>query len=75
MKGFLTAVLLIGLHTTAPAQSQSTQPAKTAIVYVTHAGKWYHRADCLYLAKKNRALTLEEAKAQGLRPCKICRPK
>ena len=60
-----------------PAQAPRPTPQTTPgeVVYVTHAGKWYHRADCRYLTKKNTQLTLQEAKAQGLRPCKICRPK
>ena len=44
-------------------------------VFVTPAGKKYHREDCSRLARsKNvRAVTLAEAQAR-LEPCRVCKP-
>jgi methylphosphotriester-DNA--protein-cysteine methyltransferase len=58
------------------AQNHPNAPSQSTVerVYVTHAGKWYHREKCYYLAKTNTAITLEQARQQGLRPCKLCRP-
>ena len=52
-------------------------PAKEknqANVYVTKAGKRYHRQDCQFLAKSKIAINLGEAKARGFTPCRICKP-
>jgi len=42
-------------------------------VYITKYGKKYHKQGCSLIAKKNpQAITLKEAKAKGLEPCKRC---
>lgn len=45
-------------------------------VYVTKAGKKYHERDCQTLAKsKNvKAISIQQAKNDGYKPCKVCRP-
>ena len=43
-------------------------------VYVTKAGKRYHRQDCRFLAESKIAINLGEAKACGFTPCRICQP-
>jgi len=52
----------------------SAKPAATATyVFVTPAGKSYHRATCRF-AKGAMKITLEEAKRFGYSPCKVCKP-
>ncbi len=44
-----------------------------SIVHITNTGSKYHRAGCRTL-KSDREVTLDEAKAMGLEPCKVCNP-
>jgi endonuclease G, mitochondrial len=44
------------------------------IVYITKAGKKYHREGCRYIKKSKIAISLEDAKKKGLQPCKVCKP-
>lgn len=55
-------------------KAQAVSP--TDMVYVTPAGKCYHRKDCDTLAKSRtiNELTLEQAKASGRRACSVCEP-
>ncbi len=46
-------------------------PAEAA-VYAS--SKKYHRKECRFANKKNDPISLDEAKARGLSPCKICNP-
>jgi len=48
--------------------------AKEITVYITKTGNKYHRAGCKYLKKSCIPISLEEAKAEGYTPCKICNP-
>jgi len=49
---------------------------ESRMVYVTPKGAKYHLADCRTLKKSKdvSAITIEEAKAQGYEPCKVCKP-
>lgn len=51
----------------------SKTPASGA-VYITATGRKYHRAGCRYLGASPTALSLKDAEARGLTPCKVCRP-
>ena len=44
------------------------------IVYITATGECYHRAGCRYLSKSKIAIHLSKAKAEGYRPCSVCKP-
>ncbi len=46
----------------------------STIVYVTNTGECYHRGDCRYLSHSKIPITLAKAKAEGYRPCTVCRP-
>lgn len=50
--------------------------AATDRVCVTKTGKKYHRHDCKTLARSTQIteLTIEQAKARGYEPCKVCNP-
>jgi micrococcal nuclease len=48
--------------------------AKEITVYITKTGNKYHRAGCKYLKKSCIPISLEEAKAEGYTPCKVCNP-
>ena len=55
-------------------QAGKKAPEPTAeTVYVTRTGKRYHRAECRYLLSKIKT-NIEEAKASGYTPCKVCKP-
>jgi hypothetical protein len=49
-------------------------PESNPTVYITKTGKCYHQAGCQYLSKSCIAVTLEEARKRGLRPCSRCNP-
>lgn len=48
--------------------------AKLVTVYTTDTGVCYHNEDCFYLKKSKNQTTLDQAAAQGLRPCTVCQP-
>lgn len=57
----------------------STTPAflplsKTTYVYITKTGKKYHKSGCKYLKKSKIKKTLKWAKANGYKPCSVCKP-
>lgn len=70
--------------TTAPVSQAATQPEAqqsensqttdaTVKVHITNTGSKYHNAGCRTL-KSDIEVSLEDAKARGLEPCKICNP-
>lgn len=56
-----------------PAYSKPEEEA-TETVYRTPAGERYHRPTCRHVKGKEIALSLPEAKEQGLTPCRVCNP-
>lgn len=54
---------------------QSETDNNEEIVYITKTGSKYHRGDCRYLKSSKIPISLEEAKADGYEPCKVCNPK
>lgn len=44
-----------------------------SVVYVTPAGKRYHRRECRY-NRDNLSMDIAKAQAKGLTPCAICKP-
>ena len=57
----------------APGTSTETASGST-IVYITATGECYHRLGCRYLSKSCIPITLAKAKAEGYRPCSVCKP-
>lgn len=55
-----------------PSSATSESAANT--VYVTTSGAKYHRANCQYLRKSRRPMSLEQARAAGYTPCSRCKP-
>jgi hypothetical protein len=43
-------------------------------VFYTTTGERYHRGGCMYLMKSCIPIRLKLAKAEGLTPCKRCKP-
>ena len=59
----------------APQPVQEVSPTPTGeTVHVTKTGEKYHRAGCKHLKKSDREISLEQAKAQGYKPCSDCNP-
>jgi beta-lactamase superfamily II metal-dependent hydrolase len=52
----------------------TTSTGSDPIVYITDTGECYHRAGCRYLSKSKIAIRLSKAKAEGYRPCSVCKP-
>lgn len=50
----------------------SVMAAENDIVYVTNTGDKYHRANCSYLRRSKRQITLGEAQRSGYKPCSKC---
>lgn len=42
------------------------------IVHITDTGKKYHTGNCRYIKDSDREISLEDAKAAGYEPCKVC---
>ncbi len=61
---------VVPTETVSPAETQESQQAT---VYITNSGTKYHLDGCQHLKSKIEK-TLEEAKALGLEPCKVCNP-
>ncbi len=63
---------------TGPAAGRSSGPREPPtgeiVVYVTQHGRKYHRKDCQYVKSGAKAISLKEAKQQGLEPCSKCKP-
>jgi hypothetical protein len=65
------------LETQIASESQArslSDGASSTIVYITDTGKKYHISDCQYLWNSKHETTLEQAKAEGNKPCSICDP-
>lgn len=60
----------IGEPTSQPAEKEK----KEVTVYITRTGSKYHRLGCRYLSKSCIPISLEDAKARGYAPCKVCNP-
>lgn len=58
----------------AGSSGQSSGGSGDAVVYKTRTGECYHRAGCSSLKKSSFETTVAAAKAEGLRPCKNCKP-
>jgi len=54
----------------------TTAEAAGRLVAVTQTGKKYHVEDCRTLARSKgvKMIPIEQAKARGLEPCKVCEP-
>lgn len=68
-------VALIATILTCIAISQSTL-AQGTTVFVTQHGKKYHRIGCREIRHSVGIvkMSIKDAKAKGLTPCKVCKP-
>ncbi len=55
-------------------EGQVHEEAQVTEVRVFASSKKYHREECRFANKNSGPITLEEAEARGLSPCKICNP-
>ena len=58
----------------APKPKPKPAPKATVTVYKTNTGSKYHTSGCSYLSKSKIAISLSDAKAEGLTPCSRCNP-
>lgn len=54
---------------TAPTDDGTMQ-----IVHITDTGQKYHTGNCRFIKDSDREISLEDAKAAGYEPCKVCHP-
>lgn len=60
---------------TSAGSSGTPKPSPSGTtVYITNTGECYHRAGCRYLSHSCIPISLADAKAQGYRPCSVCKP-
>lgn len=75
MKRLLIALLLAACCAfPALAEAPKKTPDSKITVYVGDRSRKYHFRDCRTLRGKQYAITLAQAKKQGLKPCKVCGP-
>jgi hypothetical protein len=76
--GLLVLVLSLLSPIALPIGAQQKQAAQgsnqTQSVYITRTGKRYHRDGCRYLSMSKIPISLNDAKANGYTPCKVCHP-
>lgn len=59
----------------AKAKEQAESSQKNGYtVYITNTGEKYHSNGCRYLKKSKIAIDINDARAQGYDPCKVCNP-
>ena len=49
-------------------------PKDAFVVYVTRAGRSYHRRGCRHLHVPVQPMNIRQAKQKGFSPCGVCRP-
>lgn len=59
---------------TASSGVQASSQTSSYTVYRTKTGEKYHRSGCRHLSKSQIAISIEDARAMGLTPCKVCNP-
>jgi hypothetical protein len=57
-----------------PRRAKPPRPSGGPTVYVTRTGDKYHRVDCQHIGRSRQAISLSDARARGLAPCKTCKP-
>lgn len=70
----VAAMVLVGLVAGSKRRRSGAATGRDDKVYITANGSCYHRRDCPQLSGDARAVTLAEAKEDGLRPCSVCEP-
>ena len=58
----------------ASLQKQSSSYNNSYTVYITNTGSKYHRGSCHYLRYSSYAISVNDARASGYDPCKVCNP-
>ncbi len=57
------------------ALTEDSQGEKQDVmVYITDSGQKYHAQGCRFLKDSGREISLQDAKAKGYDPCKVCSP-
>jgi hypothetical protein len=64
----------ISLSVAAQQGNAARQDQKAQTVYITRAGKKYHRDGCRYFASSKIPISLNDAKVKGYTACKVCPP-
>lgn len=57
-----------------PGDLTASRDDDATVVFITASGAKYHKANCGALKGERVAMTVSDAKARGLEPCKRCQP-
>ncbi|MCX4320117.1 MAG: ComEC/Rec2 family competence protein [Lachnospiraceae bacterium] len=63
-----------GTEPDSPLTEDSQGEKQDAMVYITDSGQKYHAQGCRFLKDSVREISLQDAKAKGYDPCKVCSP-
>ena len=63
-----------GTEPDSPLTEDSQGEKQDAMVYITDSGQKYHAQGCRFLKDSGREISLQDAKAKGYDPCKVCSP-
>lgn len=74
MKRFVLIMLLALMCASAAPAAPKKLPDSQITVYVGAKSRRYHYEDCRTLRGKKHAITLAQAKKQGLTACGVCNP-
>ncbi len=74
MKRFVIALLLAAVCACAAPAAPKKLSDSQITVYIGQKSHRYHYEDCRTLRGKKHAITLAQAKKQGLTACGVCNP-
>ncbi|WP_319371923.1 hypothetical protein [uncultured Ilyobacter sp.] len=60
-----------------PSEEEHAEPFiihELKTVYMSHGSKKYHRKGCKFIREEENPITVSDAEAMGLTPCKVCKP-
>lgn len=62
---------------TNPSEEDHVEPFITPevkMVYMSHGSKKYHKKGCKFIREEENPISVSDAEAMGLTPCKVCKP-
>jgi DUF1680 family protein len=60
-----------------PSEEEHVEPfivSEVKMVYMSHGSKKYHRKGCKFIREEENPISVSDAEAMGLTPCKVCKP-
>ncbi|ADO84381.1 hypothetical protein [Ilyobacter polytropus] len=60
-----------------PSEEDHAEPfiaPEVKMVYMSHGSKKYHKKGCKFIREEENPISVSDAEAMGLTPCKVCKP-